>query len=388
MNERLHPWWRTMPPHRDIAQNKRLDASIFAADLAQVVRGNAPDDYQDPARFFATTYLSDGLRDLTTRVLRELAGVGADNRIVQIDTPFGGGKTHTLLTLYHLVRSPEVVRGRPELAALVAEAGLPAVPDAAVATVIGTESSAAEVVEYADGTRAHTLWGQIAHGLGGRAAYDLLREADERRVAPGVSTLVKILAPRPALVLIDELVNYIVGAAGIAVGDSTLKDQTISFLQQLTAAVSQTPRSVLLLTIPASQTELYGGAADSLRQQTLFTAARQIGDIAGRVLTVTTPVRATTSTRCCAAACSSSPPTTATAANARPRPAASRRHTCACTAPCRTTCRWRCRTRHTSSASCAPTPSTPISCGSCTNAGGRCRTSSVHGGRCASSVSC
>ncbi len=102
---------------------------------------------------------------------------------------------------------------------------------------------------------------------------------------------VAVRARGPAkLILMDELVNYVVAAAGIRIGMTTLKDQTISFLQQLTQAVAQTPRSVLLLTIPSSQTELYGQAAKDVQEQ-LFTAANQVAEIVGRVQTVRTPVQ-------------------------------------------------------------------------------------------------
>lgn len=286
----LPAWWQVMLPHRDIRTNKKLDESIFAADLGTVVRGDAPPDYQDPARFFAGTFLSVGLSQLLVDVLRELAGGGTGNRVIQIETPFGGGKTHTLLALYHLVTSGAVVAERPELRDLFVGAGLKTLPSARIATVVGTDLSAAEPVIYEDGTQANTLWGQIAYQLGGREGYDLVRSADQRLLAPGADALRAVLALGPALILMDELVNYIVGAAAMRIEGTTLKDQTIAFLQQLTGAVAQTPRSVLLLTIPSSQTEIYGQAAKDLQQEQ-FHAAGQIGEIVGRVQTVRTPVQ-------------------------------------------------------------------------------------------------
>lgn len=283
-------WWHVMPPHRDIKTHKRLDESIFAADLGQVVRGAAHADYQDPLRFFAGTFLSTGLSALLADVLRELAGTGAGNRIIQIETPFGGGKTHTLLALYHLVTSGNAVLTRPELKELLREAGLTEAPAARVATIVGTDPSVIQPQESPDGTRLHTLWGRIAHQLGGREGYELVRGADELRLAPGADALRAVLALGPALILMDELVNYVVSAAAVPVGDTTLKDQTIAFLQQLTSAVAQTPRAAFLLTIPGSQTELYGQAAQDL-QQTLFNAAGQVAEIVGRVQTVRTPVQ-------------------------------------------------------------------------------------------------
>jgi hypothetical protein len=287
----LPAWWQVMLPHRDIRNNKRLDESIFAADLGQVVRGAASNDYVDPIRFFASTYLTAGLTALLADVLRELSGGGSGNRIIQIETPFGGGKTHTLLALYHLIRHREDVIRRPEIAALLNSIGLRNVPDASVAPIVGTDLSTVEAEQQPDGTQIHTLWGHLAYELGGKAGYERIRRADEKRVAPGANVLRELLATGPAkLILMDELVNYIVPAGAITVGTTTLKDQTIAFLQQLTQAVAHTPRAMLLLTIPGSQTELYGQAAKDLQQQ-VFTAASQTAEVVGRVQTVRTPVQ-------------------------------------------------------------------------------------------------
>ncbi len=286
-----------MPPHRDIRSAKRLDESIFAADLGQVVRGEAPQDYLDPMRFFAGTYLTEGLQALLSDVLRELAGQGTGNRIIQIETPFGGGKTHTLLALYHLIRHREAVHRRPEIASLLAKLGMEQIPAARVSTVVGTDLSTVEPVVKPDGSRIYTLWGHLAYDLGGPEGYERMRRADESRIAPGANALRELFTLSGArLILMDELVAYIVPAEGVPaeevkVGSSTtLKDQTITFLQQLTQAVSQTPKTTLLLTIPSSQTQLYGQAAQSLQQQ-IFTAAGQIAEVAGRIQTIRTPVQ-------------------------------------------------------------------------------------------------
>lgn len=284
-------WWQVTPPHHDIRTNKRLNEAIFAADLGQVVRGEAHQDYQHPVRFFAGTYLSEGLRGLLRDALRELAGSGTGNRVIQIETPFGGGKTHTLLALYHLACDGAVLARRPEVAAILHEAGLSDVPKVRVATFYGTDPSVVLTHKHADGIETQTLWGQIAYQLGGPEGYALMRRADEAQVAPGADALRELLAGGPAkLILMDELVNYIVAAAAITVGGTTLKDQTISFLQQLTQAVAQTPRTLLLLTIPSSQTEIYGQAAKDL-QQDVFAAASQVSEVVGRIQTVRTPVQ-------------------------------------------------------------------------------------------------
>ncbi len=291
----LPSWWQIMPPHRDIRNNKRLDESIFAADLGRVVAGVAPDDYQDPLRFFASTFLTDGLTALIGDVVKELAGKGTGNRVIQIETPFGGGKTHTLLTLYHCMKHRADVPKNPEMKWLLSQIGITTIPDAGVATVVGTDVSAVEPFVQPDGTRIQTIWGDIAYQLGKhhgreREYYEIVRAADEIRVAPGANALRTLLSHGPALILMDELVNYVVSAAAVSVGETTLKDQTIAFLQQLTQAVAQTPQTVLLLTIPGSQTELYGQAAKDLQQQ-LFSAAGQVSEVVGRIQTVRTPVQ-------------------------------------------------------------------------------------------------
>ena len=291
----LPSWWQIMPPHRDIRHNKRLDESIFAADLGRVVAGHAPDDYQDPLRFFASTYLTAGLTALIGDVVKELAGKGSGNRIIQIETPFGGGKTHTLLALYHCIKHRADVPKNAEMKWLLSQIGITTIPDAGVATIVGTDLSAVEPFVQPDGTRIQTLWGDIAYQLGKhhgreREYYEIVRAADAIRVAPGADALRRLLAHGPALILMDELVNYVVSAAAVPVGETTLKDQTIAFLQQLTQAVAQTPQTVLLLTIPGSQTELYGQAAKDLQQQ-LFSAAGQVSEVVGRIQTVRTPVQ-------------------------------------------------------------------------------------------------
>lgn len=184
-NPTLPSWWQITPPHKDIRNSRRLDESIFAADLGQVVRGDAPEDYQDPHRFFASTYLTQGLTALMGDVLRELAGTGSGNRIIQIETPFGGGKTHTLLALYHLLEHRADVAKRPDIDSLLKQLSLGAIPAARVAAIVGTDLSAAEPAVQADGTALHTLWGQLAYQLGQREGYELVRRADKARIAPG-----------------------------------------------------------------------------------------------------------------------------------------------------------------------------------------------------------
>src|SRR3990172_7486547 len=86
-------------PHQDILEG-RLTMDVFAADLWEVSQGRGPDEYRDPETFFRKTYLTEGLKNLLDVVERRLQGKGGDP-VIQIQTPFGGGKTHALIAMYH-----------------------------------------------------------------------------------------------------------------------------------------------------------------------------------------------------------------------------------------------------------------------------------------------
>jgi len=130
----LQSWWQVTTPHKDIREGKMSEA-IFAADLGDVVYGKAPLDYQDGSIFFQKTYLTQGLKILTENVLTRLSG-GKGDSVIQLQTPFGDGKTHALLSLYH------VIKNRKEIEHLPAISELPQVRDAKVAVFVGTHADA------------------------------------------------------------------------------------------------------------------------------------------------------------------------------------------------------------------------------------------------------
>ena len=101
----LTPWRQVVTPHADIRLGK-FDSSVFAADLGEVLAGRGAVDYRDSATFFSKTYLTAGLSRLLIEVMQRLAGGGKTEPVIQLQTAFGGGKTHTLLTLYHLLKKP------------------------------------------------------------------------------------------------------------------------------------------------------------------------------------------------------------------------------------------------------------------------------------------
>ena len=170
--------FETSRPRDDVLRGAIAEAD-FAADLAQVVAGRGGAEYLDPARFFARTYPTRGLRDLLANVGRRLTGAGGEAAaIFRLDTSYGGGKTHGLIALVHAARG---MRGVANVAEFVEPALVPAEP-VRIAAFDGENADPANGRAMGEGVLAHTPWGEIAYALAGRAGYERVRV--ERR-APG-----------------------------------------------------------------------------------------------------------------------------------------------------------------------------------------------------------
>ncbi len=262
------PWWHVAIPHRDIREG-RLDLKIFAVDLAQVLEGDAVSEYRDPDVFFRRTFLTRGLRATLEGVLRRLAGCDDGVAITQMATVFGGGKTHTLLALHHIVTHGAALTYLDPVAQIFSEAELdPHLPPfggdrgkAAVAAVDCAHISPSHP-RTVEGLTLHTLWGEIAYRLAGAAGYEIVRRSDEERAAPGSKVLQTLFAyTGPALILLDETLSYITKASAIPVGKGYLSDQAQEFLLELTRAVNATDNVALVLTMTSSEQEQIGEAA-------------------------------------------------------------------------------------------------------------------------------
>ena len=256
------PWLQCVELHPDVLSDD-FSEDIFALDLGvlsdyligreqgrtDVELGRVPAVYRDADSFFAASYLTSGLKSLLEDVLGRLAGA-TGNRVLRLQTPFGGGKSHTLAALLHAARL------RTALDALPEAAGLPRPEGVRVAVVDGQffDPTSGKRTQSADIT-ARTLWGWIAWALGGREGYDLVRAQDEARVSPGADALVDLLRGGPSLILLDELLQYLISAGGIRVEQTTLRDETLSFLQRLTAAVGSVDNAVLVYSLQSSKRE-------------------------------------------------------------------------------------------------------------------------------------
>lgn len=249
------PWFKNVKPHKDI-QDGHLDESIFAANLAEVASGTGREIYTNPELFFQKTYFTSALKNIAKRVVHGLnGGQEAENRVISLQTGFGGGKTHTLISLYHLAKWGTKATKSEYTKELLNFTGAPKFDTAHIAVFTNTTNDPAQGRKI-DGIIIRTIWGELAYQLGGREAYEIIRINDEQRTAPK-GLFKKVLEQcKPALVLIDELADYCVSASAVKVEASNLSDQTVSFMQELTEAISGTDHCVLIATLPASAQEL------------------------------------------------------------------------------------------------------------------------------------
>jgi predicted AAA+ superfamily ATPase len=177
---------RDRRPHRDVLEGN-FQESEFAADLSEVVAGTAPPEYQDPARFFERTFITEGMALLLDSVLKRLSGRGGDP-VVQRTTAFGGGKTHTLMAAYHIAGGEAAARDMAGVPRLLDQAGVGELPRAQMVVLDGNELSPSQPRRHGTGT-ARTLWGDLACQLGGEEGYALVSGSDQDGTSPGKAAL-------------------------------------------------------------------------------------------------------------------------------------------------------------------------------------------------------
>lgn len=251
----LKPWREIAEPHSDVRSGNFVQAE-FAADLSRVHAGSANAEYQDPVLFFQRTFITEGMRLLLDSVVRRLAGKGGDP-VIQLQTAFGGGKTHTMLAVYHLGKGTVPASELQGIPPILDVAGVTELPQARIAVLDGVELlSMASKPRLHAGCSVRTLWGELAWQLGGEGGYAHVKEADLSGTAPGKKELSDLLAEcSPCVILIDELVRYLSQfEEGKTLSGGTY-DTQLSFVQSLTEALKAVPTAVLLASLPYSDRE-------------------------------------------------------------------------------------------------------------------------------------
>jgi len=247
----LKPWREVITPHKDVASGRYQQAE-FAADLWQVHLGEGTDEYKKPSEFFRRTYLTESLKQMLIGAVRRISGQGGDP-VVQLQTNFGGGKTHSMLALYHLfsgVKPSELIG----IDAVLQEAGADKLPVAKRVVLVGNKISPGNPVKKSDGTIVRTLWGELAWQLGGRKAYDRIRADDEKATSPGDVLRELFIEYGPCLILIDEWVAYarqLHDQSDLPAGGF---ETQFTFAQVLTESAKLVKNCLLVISLPASDT--------------------------------------------------------------------------------------------------------------------------------------
>jgi hypothetical protein len=260
----LRPWIEVALPHPDVIANRFKEAE-FAADLFAVDAGHATEDYATAENFFRITFPTEGLKRVLTSTLQRLAGVGGDP-VIGLQTAFGGGKTHTMLAMYHLANSADL--GRLEgVSAIAKAAGVTSWRKANVAVFTGSSKGPDVSLNLGKGPKVHTLWGYLAWKLLGQKGLDIVQEAEAARTNPGSELFISLLkGAAPCVILLDELVLY-----ARQLPDDRF-EALLSFIQSLTEAAKLVPGVLVVGSLIESQSEAGGpkGVQALLRLERVF----------------------------------------------------------------------------------------------------------------------
>jgi len=244
----LPAWFERVRLHPDVDSGS-FSRATFAIDFGAVVANNPniPIVYRDPHSFWQATYLTGELNRLLEEVLSRLSGKPGD-RVLQMRSPFGGGKSHVLTALYHAAKA------RQALEQAIPEAkNLPDPGEVRVAGIDGEKFGPREGAKV-NGIKVNTLWGALAAQIG---VFEQVKEHEESRTAPGGDLIREILADSPTLILMDEVLSYVEKALAVSAGDSNLGRQTLNFLQALTTEVAGSSHAVLVYSLQASSREAF-----------------------------------------------------------------------------------------------------------------------------------
>ncbi|MEM4438396.1 MAG: DUF499 domain-containing protein [Pyrobaculum sp.] len=256
--------------------DESLDERL-APGLGTTFLGNEHPIYTDPEKFFSITLVTEQIADILEGVARALRGEEAP-KIILLSAFFGGGKTHTLITLYHALKSPQyLLKAVAESQAVQKKLGIVAeklsglsvdwvVVDGNISSLAPHPLSPLNVGNYA----VRTLWGYLAHALG---SYSALREYDEKLVVPEVDKLVKLFSNRRVVILVDEIAAYIKSLYTSADPSLVKYAYAVStFLERLANAVVISKSVILVVSLPLA----VGGEAEVREMEKTYFPIRDL----------------------------------------------------------------------------------------------------------------
>jgi hypothetical protein len=254
------PWkpWHKVVSLRDDVKTGELSLATFAADLYDVVMNRAKPVYQKPEEFFALTYPTFNLRELAKDVIHRLAGKN-EKAVRQLELTYGGGKTHTEITLYHLASDPEHLPDLPAVKQFIEHAGMRP-PKARIGVLAFDKLDVEKGMEIKDPRgQARWLkqpWSVLAWQLAGSDGIKLLQadNKDEERETPPAENLMSALLAMPerdglsTLVLIDEVLMY----ARARGEDPAFRGHFQNFFQYTTQAATKVDRCAIVASLLAT----------------------------------------------------------------------------------------------------------------------------------------
>jgi hypothetical protein len=270
--EGLKPWREVILPHTDVSEGSYQQAE-FAADLSKVVDGSADEEYKNPKEFFKRTYVTKGMLELLVAATKRMNSKGGDP-VIQLKTAFGGGKTHSMLALYHMFSGDISLADIPNGNDIKSASGIDSIGQVNRAVIVGTAMSPARTHKR-EGASINTLWGEIAYQLGGKDGYNMVADEDKNSTAATSDILTPLLEKyAPCIIVIDELVAYARNVYGHDQLPAGSFDSIMTFIQALTESIKVVPNAQLVISIPESEMEIGGSAGQKVLDSLEHTVGR------------------------------------------------------------------------------------------------------------------
>lgn len=230
-------------PQKNIREGKITENS-FVVSFFSILDGKADPMYQDPQQFFKLTHMTHNLEWIFKESLVRVS-TGEAKPLMVVDTTFGGGKTHTLVGLYHLYKNSAEAAENEKIREIINDLGLNSVPEVSLVSIDCRDLTGI-------GSDVKTIWGEIGKQLD---SYDLMEDYDNQLQRPTTEVLTEMIenSDKPVLILMDELVNYLKDSEGIKVGDTNLSEITISFLHNITEVIAKTEKAMMFVTLPGDE---------------------------------------------------------------------------------------------------------------------------------------
>ena len=257
----LAPVYETCQPRSELLQGT-LPEDLFAAKIRPVVRGTAPEVYQNADRFFANTFPTDGISTLIREVFSRLAGQDSGSPVIRLETSFGGGKTHDEIALWHICKQGRQISGLDRFT------DINLIPERPIniAAIDGRDLDISAGNHYPEtGITTYTIWGELAYQIGGIRGYELLKGSDETGISPGTSVLERLVGEEPTVIVIDEIARHLRAAKGKQVSDSNLAKQVVAFLFSLMDFAASSHHVVLVYSL-ASDSDTFSEETQELTE--------------------------------------------------------------------------------------------------------------------------